>query len=284
MPSFEEYRLQRTGRPDRIHLDEPRRAWPWLVLLLILVGAAGWFAWVRYGRTTPPARTVVQAPAAPAAARTPRPLGGDPDDIELPPLDQSDALVRTLVQGLSSHPSVAAWLATDGLIRNFTVVVSNIAVGKTPVQHLKVLKPGDRFRASARAGDLRIDAASYRRYDNIAAAVGALDAQSAARLYATLKPRIEEAARELGEPEPFDGTLEAAIVQLVRVPLSSLPDDPQVRPKGADAYEYVDPALESLSSAQKVLMRMGPQNARVVQGKLREIGLALGIPADELKQ
>ena len=101
----------------------------------------------------------MQAPAAPAAARTPRPLGGDPDDIELPPLDQSDALVRTLVQGLSSHPSVAAWLATDGLIRNFTVVVSNIAVGKTPVQHLKVLKPGDRFRTSARAGDLRIDAA-----------------------------------------------------------------------------------------------------------------------------
>ena len=68
------------------------------------------------------------------------------------------------------------------------------------------------------------------------------------------------------------------------MPLSSLSDDPQVRPKGADAYEYVDPSLESLSSAQKVLMRMGPQNARVVQDKLREIGLALGIPADELKQ
>ena len=49
MPSFEEYRLQRTGRPDHIHLDEPRRAWPWLVLLLIVAGAVGWFAWVRYG-------------------------------------------------------------------------------------------------------------------------------------------------------------------------------------------------------------------------------------------
>jgi hypothetical protein len=30
-------------------------------------------------------------------------------------------------------------------------------------------------------------------------------------------------------------------------------------------------------------LRMGPQNARVIQAKLREIGLALGIPAEELQ-
>ena len=229
----------------------------------------------------------MQAPAAPAAARTPRPLGGDPDDIELPPLDQSDALVRTLVQGLSSHPSVAAWLTTDGLIpqlhcrrleyrrREDAGTAPEAAQTGRPLQDL-----GARRRPANRRCHVR-------RYDNIAAAVGALDAESAARLYATLKPRIEEAARELGETDPFDGTLEAAIRNSsFASSLSSPPDHPQVRPKGADtdAYEYVDPMLESLSSAQKVLMRMGPQNARVVQNKLREIGLALGIRPEELKQ
>ncbi len=78
---------------------------------------------VRRPRPQPPA----PAPAAPEAA-----LGGQAEPIELPPLDQTDALVRRLVGALSSNPRVAAWLATDGLVRNFTVVVENLAAGRTP--------------------------------------------------------------------------------------------------------------------------------------------------------
>jgi hypothetical protein len=284
MASFEDFSFQRTARPDRIHMDEPRRIWPWLLLLLVIAGGAGTYVWLR-SRPAPQAQTAAlpARPTTPPAAKMTRPLGGDPDDIALPPLDQSDALVRTMVQGLSSHPTVLAWLATDGLIRNFTVVVQNIAGGRTPAQQLKVLKPADRFRVSGSANEKHIDPAAYSRYDNIAAAVGALDPQAASRVYATLKPRIEDASRELGEPEPFDGTLEAAIVQLVRVPIAQLPDNAAVRPKGADAYEYVDPKLEALTPAAKVLLRMGPKNARIVQDKLREIGLALGIPGESLK-
>jgi hypothetical protein len=40
-------------------------------------------------------------------------------------------------------------------------------------------------------------------------------------------------------------------------------------------YELVDPRLEALSPAQKLLLRMGPANARKVQEKLRELGSAL---------
>ena len=35
-------------------------------------------------------------------------------------------------------------------------------------------------------------------------------------------------------------------------------------------YEYVDPALETLSAGQKILLRMGPENARQLKAKLRE--------------
>ncbi len=45
-----------------------------------------------------------------------------------------------------------------------------------------------------------------------------------------------------------------------------------------DAYEFVDPALESLSPAQKHLLRMGPDNARLVREKLREIADLLELP------
>jgi hypothetical protein len=36
-------------------------------------------------------------------------------------------------------------------------------------------------------------------------------------------------------------------------------------------YEYADPSLESRSAGQKLLLRMGPANAEIIKGKLREL-------------
>jgi len=49
-------------------------------------------------------------------------------------------------------------------------------------------------------------------------------------------------------------------------------------------YAFRDAALESLTPAQKHLARMGPENTRVIQDKLRRIALAMGIPGDRLPQ
>jgi hypothetical protein len=45
------------------------------------------------------------------------------------------------------------------------------------------------------------------------------------------------------------------------------------------AYRYVDERFERLSSAQKQLLRMGPQNARKIQKKLTELKSALNLAA-----
>jgi DUF3014 family protein len=111
--------------------------------------------------------------------------------------------------------------------------------------------------------------------------VSAIDAQGAARLYATLKPRIEEAYRELGEPEPsFDRTLERALLALIETPVNA--DSARVTLHGGTGYAFADDRLESLSPAQKLLLRMGPRNAKAIQVKLREIALVLGVPASRL--
>ena len=34
-------------------------------------------------------------------------------------------------------------------------------------------------------------------------------------------------------------------------------------------YEYVDPKLEAMSSGQKIMVRMGPENERKVKASLR---------------
>ena len=90
---------------------------------------------------------------------------------------------------------------------------------------------------------------------------------------------VEEAHRELGSQEPFDATLEQAIVRLVQTPGAI---DPRVTAKGAEGVQYTDERLESLTDSQKLLLRMGPSNAQIVRNKLKEIGVALGSPAARL--
>jgi hypothetical protein len=196
-------------------------------------------------------------------------------DIELPPLAESDAVVRQLVGQLSSHPRVAAWLTTDQLIRNFTVVTVNIASGRTPARQLSRVRPTGEFVVQERDGTVTIDPRSYRRYDEYADAVAALDAPGTARLYATLKPRIEEAYAELGLGEgTFDQALERAFIELLNTPVI---EEPVQLSSKSVSYEFADERLQSLSSAQRQFLRMGPRNVPIVQAKLRELAPLLGM-------
>ena len=194
-------------------------------------------------------------------------------DVDLPPLPQTDPIVRELVARLSSHPTIAAWLATKGLIANFTLVTLTIAEGRTPANLLRPIAPRGPFRTTRSRDGLFVDPRSYGRYNPHAEAIGALDSAGTASLYLTLKPRIAEAYSELGFPEgDFDRVLERAIGVLLQTP--TLDEKATLFPKGV-TYAYTDPTLQSLSPAQKQLLRLGPRNGQVVRGKLEEIAAFL---------
>ena len=263
---------------EPLDIPEPRSRPLWIVgtaAVLALAVGAGYF-YLRRPTSQP-------APAAAAAPQQPKadPAAEAGEQIALPPLDETDAVVRDLVGRLSSHPAVAAWLTTDGLILNFANVTLRISNGESPVQELKTLGPVPAFRPRTTRDDLFVDPASYRRYDRFAAAVSALDSRGAARLYATVKPRVLDAHKRLGggPAGDFDPILERAIVEMLKVPI--VQGDIELAPSGI-VYAYVDPRLEGLSTAQKHFLRMGPQNVQTIQSKLREIADYLAIPASRL--
>jgi len=276
MSDLPDYELQKTpdeSSPPTLSSSSPSQVWVVAALLIAAAGAAAYIAFAWRPRPAP------AATSRPAAAPMPS-LGGTAEPITIPPLDASDAVVRTLVRALSESPVVAAWLSTDGLIRNFTVVTANIADGATPAKHLKALRPSSAFEIVERGGIPYIDPRSYDRYAAIADAVGSIDPAGAARIYATLKPRIEEAHRELGFPDQsFDRTLQRAIVALLHTPIVDGPV--RLKPKGI-GYAFADERLEGLTAAQKQLLRMGPRNVRIIKDRLRRIALALGVPSDAL--
>lgn len=247
------------------------------VVLVVAVALTGYL--VFRNRPAAPAATPAASTAAPTDVA--KALGAEVAPIDLPPLNDSDDVVRGLVKELSSHPSVLAWLMTKNLIRNFTVVVANIAAGEPAARQVTVLRPKGTFQIQEHGEDLSIDSRNYSRYLPLTTAATSIDPEGAAKLYSTLKPRINEAYAELGQGDTtFDQTLERAIVVLLQTPI------PQGRvplqPNGAVAYRFADPALEKLTPTQKMLIRFGPDNQRAVQTALRNIALALGIPPDRL--
>lgn len=268
--------------PDEMAPPATRRAtgpWP-LVLTALFIGALLMGGWWYLRRDAPPAEApVVETAPSPAPAPDVTPLGTTPFPAEVPPLGDSDSFVRTWAPRLSAHPRLAAWLTSDDLIRNFVLVVTRIADGRTPAGQIPVLKPTGTFQVVERGEDLFIDARSFARYNDVAEGFVSLDPATAAQLYATLKPRIEEAHAELGGAGSFDATLERAIVQLVRTPIPGGPI--QVEPSGI-GYRPTDPRLAELTGAQQHLLRMGPVNARRVQTQLRALALALGVPASRM--
>ena len=210
-------------------------------------------------------------------------LGADLEEeapIVIPPLEASDEVVRRLAEELSSHPALAEWIATDRLVRRFVAVVDNVAEGVDPRTHLPIRSLDEPFATTRGGGPTRIDPESYRRYDRAAALFVSLDPKGTARLYARLKPRIDEAYRDLGYPDRrFDDTLVRAIRHLLATPIPETPPILEARVRG---WAYQDAGLEALSPAQKVLVRMGPDNARAVQNHLRRVAKALGVPDGRL--
>src|SRR6185312_3748876 len=98
----------------------------------------------------------------------------------------------------------------------------------------------------------------------------------AAQLFQRYKRLFQEAYQGLGEN---NGDVQDAVARAARVLVTAPSAGPgtALTEKGL-VYAYADASLESLSPAQKQLMRMGPANEAKIQGKVRELALAIGVP------
>jgi len=284
MDRLDEFRLGSDAEPPpEQEPDRGSRAPLWIAAALLVVAAAV-AALVLFNR---PAPTPAAEPTAGQAAAGPQtdarqPLGPEVAPIDLPPLVLTDPLVRDLLAKLSSSPTLAAWLATDGLIRAFVASVDNVADGTSPIRHVRALAPRAPFRTLSDDGTITMDPSSYARYDGVANAAVSMDAAGLARVYSLLKPRLVEAYKELGHPEGgLDGAVERAIVQLLQTPVV---EEPVVLRPRVLSFRYDRQDLEALSAAQKQLLRMGPRNVRRIQDQLRAVARELGIPAARLPE
>ncbi|MEW5901507.1 MAG: DUF3014 domain-containing protein [Acidobacteriota bacterium] len=253
-----------------------------LIIILILAVAAALYYFLFLKK---PGTGVEQVEPSPAIVQEKADLPeGTAEAPAKPPveLDKSDDFVRQWVKELSAHPSLTEWLKGGELVRRFVVAVDNIANGLSPRAHIDFFLPAGDF-ATIRRGDIfYADPEGYSRYDEVADVFVSLDSRQCVSLFRAVKPLCQEAYRDLGYPnQDFEQAILRAIVELLEAPIveGAIPLE-----KAVLNYVILDPELESLSDAQKHLLRMGPENVGAIQTKLREMALALGIAERRLPQ
>ena len=248
-----------------------------LILLAVIAAALG--VYFLFFRSGPPENLKgVTAPGKPESGRAET---AQATPVFPPtPLNDSDALIRTLTKELSADPRLDSWLQTKDIIRKFAAAVDAIAEGRSPQKQIDFFVPQGKFQALKKRGREFIDPISYERYNPAAEVFISFNARDCVRFYRGLKKLIQEAYRELGYPDrDFDLTLRRALLELLETPV--VEGDILVE-KRVKTYLFADPKLEGLSEAQKHFLRLGPQNVAAVQIKLREMALALGVPAEDL--
>jgi hypothetical protein len=257
----------------------PRRQALWVMLIILLVAIVAVAVYLGFFRRRPETVSPATAEeASPTASRVAEVSAEDLEpELELPELDASDAIVRELVAGLSSHPTLASWLVTEDLVRRFVAAVDNVADGETPRTHMLFVAPREGFQMEERDGSYFIDPRGYRRYDLVTEVLVSLDTVGTIELYRKLKPLIQSAYQDLGYPNRnFDGTLERALRVLLETPRveGEIELEPAVR-----SFHFADSRLEGLLPVQKQLLRFGPRNLDRVQSKLELLQLELVRPA-----
>lgn len=239
-----------------------------IAAVIVLFIAAG--AWWMSRRPAPAAN---QTPGAVTATEAPIDKPAEPP-VELPPLDEMDLFLRPLIAALSARPELARWLATDDLIRQIAAAIDQASAGGSPARDFKVIAPASPFTTTRRGTRRTLDPAGYRRYDGIVATVTSTDASAVAKIYKTIRPRLNEAYRGMGNPGgDVDRALQQALDILIETPV--VEDAIEVVEGDGASWAFANPDLEALRPTQKQLLRMGPAHTEALLVWLRAFQNAL---------
>lgn len=262
-----------------------------VVLALILAAAAFYFlrdqAPVALPTVTTPVAVVPQSVASSSAAAAPIVEYEAPQPVvqaePLPLLNESDANLLTALEQLRGE-GLLQLLVPQELIRKFVLAVNNLAEGKVIHEYRPVISPPPPFIADTfsvmiegtAADQERVSPKNFSRYETYVTTLALIDSDAAAAVYRRFYPLLEEAFRELGLKKPnFHSVMIAAVDNILAAP-DARGDLLLVRPKVF--YQYADPALEALPQTHKLMLRMGPENARSVKASLRQLRARLVQP------
>jgi hypothetical protein len=254
-----------------------------VAVLAIATGAVLWWQ----SRSPAPAApesvpSVARAPAPPASAAAPEPAIRYPVESATAERSGSPLDVASALDDLFGSRAVKSMFQVDDFARRVVATVDNLG-RSTASSRLWPINPAPgRFLVdpAADGSGAAIGAANAERYAPFVTLIEGVDLRRAAAAYVRLYPLFQRAYEDLGYPKRyFNDRLVEVIDRLLVTPEPASPPNVHLPAINGPAqperpwvlYEFDDPALQSLTAGQKILVRMGVANERRIKARLVEL-------------
>lgn len=247
-----------------------------LMAAVLVLAAAAWGWWLWHDEKLLPEQIGMPSvaappppiPAPPSVPPIANPLAPTTFEEPLPALDASDEAMVAALTGLAADAPWSKLLMSERLIRRIVATVDNLPRSMAPTKTWPVRPAGGWIETQGGGDALALspkNAARYAAYMNV---IKAIDVTRLADLYVRYYPLFQEAYLDLGYPDGyFNDRLVEAIDDLLATP------EPKASPRLVQEkvrYQFVDPDLDRRSAGQKILLRVGTDNAQIVKAKLSE--------------
>ena len=243
-----------------------------VIAAVVLAAALGVFYYLHRHAAAPIAPAAVHpeaAPAEPAIAHPVPPAADTASQGPLPALGDSDPALRDALGAVAGAEAVSQFLVPENIIRRLVVTIDNLPRQKVPIAKRPTVAVPGSFMAVGDELHSTLDPKNFARYEPMVGVVRKLDMQRVAQVYLRFYPLFQQVYQDLGYPNGyFNDRLVEVIDSLLATPQPSGPIE-LTRPNVM--YTYADPALEARPAGQKLLLRMGPDNAAVIKAKLTEL-------------
>jgi hypothetical protein len=263
-----------------------KRRYQALIAALLVIGVGLLAAWWLRGRGEPPEAELAPpaAPAVAASASAPPAIAAASAPPVLHPIDAVAAgesppdAAATLVD-LFGKKAVDALFVLDDLPLHIVATVDSLGRA-TSSPRLWPIKPTSGRFAIEKKGDASfVSADNGLRYAPLLIALESVDMKKLAQAYKRFYPRLQKEYENLGYPDGyFNDRLVVVIDSMLDTPEPAGPLEVRLpNTEGASAparpwilYEFADPQLAALPAGQKLLLRMGPVDARRLKARLAE--------------
>jgi len=243
------------------------------VAALIFVLAAGGVYYLKTRNSPLPAAATAPASTTPAAGEPtiehPLPQASGAASGPLPDLPNSDSPLRDALAQLAGADAVKDYLVPEDVIRKLVVTIDNLPRQKVAVDKRPTIAIAGSFSATGDELQATLNQRNFERYKPLVAVISKLDMQQLGAVYIHFYPLFQQSYQNLGYP---NGYFNDRLVEVIDVMLATPePKRPIQLVRPNVMYTFADPALEARPAGQKLLIRMGPENAQAVKAKLTEL-------------
>lgn len=266
--------------------------WPLAIIAAGIALAVLWWAMGRPAVPLPepvaslPVTEMTEPAASGADMAAPAPdlsalavLSAEPQAVEIPVAAQPLAAdqIGPAVTSLIGSKAALTFFQLEDFPRKLVATVDNLGRSHAPPLAWPISPTEGRFTVLTHAGTTVVNADNGQRYTPLVLLLETINVGLAVDLYVRMYPVLQQTYVDLGYPNrQFNDRLLQVINHLLATPsapqvmtvqLTEVKGPiPSLRPWVR--YEFADPALEALSSGQKIMLRVGSVNQNRLKARL----------------